>query len=375
MSWLARSIANTLVIEDNPNLNSSNSPPNHFKFQQQQIQSSEVEDRDRSGSVKEDLSELTETLTRQFHGVASFLAPPPPNSQPDPSVSDRDCGDSYISGEDDHDHVPNLDGPDSLGNNEIECVGVTEEALAFAKNISNHPETWLDFPLSEEEDDDDFEMSDTQWNHVTLVERLAPGLAALRIELCPIHMSESYFWKVYFVLLHPRLNKHDADLLSTPQIVAARSMWVKELQKRTNESEFSDGSNFLHEDSATASDSPSTNTSAHAFEPTVTHKYSFAKSDNLMSVNVEQKTSLDCRAAYSYTMSIEDDDDDDDWFHRNSEPNGYVGADVHFGTDEDISFSDLEADDDCTMPIRSKKGKVSLMCFLSIILLYKVVLY
>ena len=33
-------------------------------------------------------------------------------------------------------------------------VGVTEEALAFATNISNHPETWFDFPLSEYEDDD-----------------------------------------------------------------------------------------------------------------------------------------------------------------------------------------------------------------------------
>lgn len=61
-------------------------------------------------------------------------------------------------------------------------------------------------------------MSDTQWNHVTLVERLAPRLAALRIELCSFHMNESYFWKVYFVLLHPRLNKRDADLLSTPQV-------------------------------------------------------------------------------------------------------------------------------------------------------------
>ena len=64
----------------------------------------------------------------------------------------------------------------------------------------------------------DFEMSDTQWNHSTLVEHLVPRLAALRIELCPIHMSESYFWKVYFVLLLPRLNKHDALLLSTPQV-------------------------------------------------------------------------------------------------------------------------------------------------------------
>lgn len=32
------------------------------------------------------------------------------------------------------------------------AVGITEEVLAFARNIAMHPETWLDFPLDEEED-------------------------------------------------------------------------------------------------------------------------------------------------------------------------------------------------------------------------------
>ena len=64
----------------------------------------------------------------------------------------------------------------------------------------------------------DFDMSNTQQEHAFTIEHLAPRLAALRIELCPIHMSEECFWKIYFVLLHPRLNKHDAELLSTPQV-------------------------------------------------------------------------------------------------------------------------------------------------------------
>jgi BSD domain len=64
----------------------------------------------------------------------------------------------------------------------------------------------------------DFDMSEAQIEHAMAIERLAPRLAALRIELCPIHMSEDTFWKIYFVLLHPRLSKHDADLLSTPQV-------------------------------------------------------------------------------------------------------------------------------------------------------------
>jgi len=61
-------------------------------------------------------------------------------------------------------------------------------------------------------------MSDAQQEHALAVEHLAPRLAALRIELCPGYMSEGCFWKIYFVLLHPRLSKHDAELLSTPQV-------------------------------------------------------------------------------------------------------------------------------------------------------------
>lgn len=61
-------------------------------------------------------------------------------------------------------------------------------------------------------------MSDAQQEHALAIEHLAPSLAALRIELCPGYMSEACFWKIYFVLLHPRLSKHDAELLSTPKV-------------------------------------------------------------------------------------------------------------------------------------------------------------
>lgn len=61
-------------------------------------------------------------------------------------------------------------------------------------------------------------MSDAQEDHALAIEHLAPRLAALRIELCPSHMSKGYFWKIYFVLLHSRLNRQDAELLSTPQV-------------------------------------------------------------------------------------------------------------------------------------------------------------
>ncbi|KAG7538997.1 hypothetical protein ISN44_As09g023620 [Arabidopsis suecica] len=35
---------------------------------------------------------------------------------------------------------------------EIAAVALTDEVLAFARNIAMHPETWLDFPLDPDED-------------------------------------------------------------------------------------------------------------------------------------------------------------------------------------------------------------------------------
>lgn len=34
------------------------------------------------------------------------------------------------------------------------AVGLTEEVVTFANSIAVHPETWLSFPLPEEEDDE-----------------------------------------------------------------------------------------------------------------------------------------------------------------------------------------------------------------------------
>jgi len=79
----------------------------------------------------------------------------------------------------------------------------------------------------------DFDMTDAQQDHALAVESVAPELADLRIELCPSHMSEGCFWKIYFVLLHPKLRKEDAEILSTPQILEARDKLSHDLQYQT----------------------------------------------------------------------------------------------------------------------------------------------
>ncbi|CDP02624.1 unnamed protein product [Coffea canephora] len=276
MSWLARSIANTLKLDETDdhegsavvsNLNERDAE--HEKQQNQNLDPSSSSPTSTPRGVKDDISELTKTLTRQFWGVASFLAPPPQSEPYKPlqdsesttprgksiSRSDQDQLDSQAIGitgiRNDFAEIggkfrsgisilsntiavseftkmasdllqlgSDNEEEEGEGNNALSsggAVGVTNEVVSFARDIAMHPETWLDFPLPESDDDDDFDLSDAQQEHALAVEQLAPRLAALRIELCPGYMSESCFWKIYFVLLHPRLDKKDAELLSTPQ--------------------------------------------------------------------------------------------------------------------------------------------------------------
>uniref|UniRef100_A0A803MYW2 BSD domain-containing protein n=1 Tax=Chenopodium quinoa TaxID=63459 RepID=A0A803MYW2_CHEQI len=258
MSWLARSIANSLRIDDDDDTTLPPPSSSHSRREKPPASVISVEERENIEfdgdlrGVKDDLSEFKETLTRQLWGVANFLAPPPctacsSSSHDHRVVPELDRSESISGVEDDDESlVYGLNstedgnysdiGDRNLGNCESssslhrlglqkveeedddwvkEAVGLTDEVLTFAGNIAHHPETWLDFPVEEDEDFEDFPMSESQKRHAQAVEHLSPRLAALRIELCPAHMSVGFFWKVYFVLLHSRLNKQDADLLST----------------------------------------------------------------------------------------------------------------------------------------------------------------
>ncbi|KAL6574158.1 hypothetical protein OROHE_001062 [Orobanche hederae] len=130
-----------------------------------------LDDNNRRG-VKEDLSELKDSLTRQFWGVALFLAPPPlPLSQRSGSMNFKSKlngtgsgNDDYVEDEETEEHDERESGQfrelayfspseDCYTNVIEDAIGITEEVLTFAKNIAHHPETWLDFPISEEEFD------------------------------------------------------------------------------------------------------------------------------------------------------------------------------------------------------------------------------
>ncbi|XP_024028335.1 uncharacterized protein LOC21396193 isoform X2 [Morus notabilis] len=422
MSWLARSIANSLKLDDdgdeagdaitkspaipNPEGSPTHSPPSESATPT-------------GRGVKEDLSELTKTLTRQFWGVASFLAPPP--ESPRAQISDSAAPEPSDSKAADEDVIAGIrsdfaeiggrfkSGISKLSNNKAvseftkiasnllqigdedeaearAAVGVTDEVLAFARNIAMHPETWLDFPLPDDKDSDDFELSDAQQEHALAVERLAPALAALRIELCPGHMSENHFWTIYFVLLHPRLSKNDAQRLSTLQIVEARSMLTQDLQNRVKVKTEPESSGIMGTvNPRGVADSPkqllSVPPSAEAdFVPIETVKTVSEPSALVVDLETQkhpvQSTEIEIvdkavveegianppkyQAPVSGSASKELDgkfeDDGDDWLKEDSsEMLGVSRTSIPIGDDEDVSFSDLEEDDEAEVPISHKK--------------------
>ncbi|WOK97072.1 hypothetical protein Cni_G05780 [Canna indica] len=292
MSWWAQSLMNSLrggddeefdedddgedesdrIIDSGNEKSHIGSPPG--AQEEGEAEGEEEEGGTPTRGVKEDISELTKTLTRQFWGVASFLAPAPVGSE---TAGDRTAADQPDAAAAMVEAVvsPRIDGIRSdfaeiggkfrigiesvlshtkavseiskmassflpFGSDEedgeddgvgVGAVGLNEEVLAFARNVAMHPRTWLDFPLPQgEKTSDDFEMSVAQLEHALAIERLAPEFAALRTALCPSQMSDGCFWKIYFVLLHSRLNRHDAELLSSPQVVEARAMLLQDLQ-------------------------------------------------------------------------------------------------------------------------------------------------
>ncbi|KAH9300611.1 hypothetical protein KI387_012194 [Taxus chinensis] len=417
MSWLLRSFTSPFQDNDNDDPHEKSLPD---------PKANEEEEEEERGGVKEDLSELKNTLKRQFWGVAHFLAPPPTDkSDENLQPTDNDTPDgirtditgrvktgfSRISSviqslatdeDEDEDDEKNSGGSNkpvnfSAGISEISrfassflssnlgklseegedrVVGLTEEVVGFVDDVTQHPGTWLDFPL-DREDGDDFDMSDIQQEHALAVERYVPSLASLRIELCPGYMSENRFWMIYFVLIHPRLIKEDTLLLSTPQILEARALLSQELQRRNmTESinlekglDSAEGTNPLmpqeqeyghllpitnnHEKAESIeSIPPVTTTSVTTNNIEGDHQLSSlretssettpSKELSILNENVVTGTLKDSDAKHD-----DEDQEVEDWLQEESDGNDAPTSNAtQLGNEEDVSFSDLEDEDD-----------------------------
>ncbi|XP_052182802.1 uncharacterized protein LOC127795267 [Diospyros lotus] len=239
--------------------------PNPFRSDEDQAPSP---DHSPTAGLRDDLSVLGATIGRQLRGVAAFLAPPPTavisESSSSAAVAEA-SSDTLLGIKNDLVEISgsfksslsllstnkavseisrlasNLWQFESRGNDvegdedggaDYEVAGITGEVLDFVHEISFRPELWTDFPLSLE---NGFEMSDAQKVHASTAEHLVPSLEALRHKICSF-LSEKNFWMIYFVLLLPGLQEHDAKILSTPKIVEVREILLQKLQNKRNAS-------------------------------------------------------------------------------------------------------------------------------------------
>ncbi|KAF0925247.1 hypothetical protein E2562_015962 [Oryza meyeriana var. granulata] len=436
MSWLARSIAATLSSPRGEPDPDDGEPEHATAADRAALEGSSPRSPDPdseepeqpntpSRGVKDDISELTETLTRRLWGVASFLAPPPPEpSTPRRVARGEEEGEEE---EEEEEEEEDRDGEESVQSPRIAGIrsdlaeiggrvrsgismlqsnkavaeiskiassllpfgqgdadegesvaGVTEEVVVFVRHISTRPETWLDFPLFiSERYADDFELSDAQYVHALAMEHLVPSLSDIKAAICSTDMSEACFWKIYFVLLHSKLNKQDAELLSTPQILQAREELLQSLQtKNKRESEVlgeGESSKTVNMSSVPAEEKviqpssvenkagksevslfeePTSDISpdieAEKFPIATTEVEIVDKSVIEEELSVKNETKSLPVESKIHAETDEDevdewpDDDDDDA----EEVVGTAGNRTSLGQEEDVSFSDLEDDDD-----------------------------
>ncbi|KAL8488395.1 hypothetical protein ACS0TY_024609 [Phlomoides rotata] len=320
-SWIP-SLFNPFSDDDNPTGEEPPSPNN-------------TAERSPSSGAKDDLSAV-------FRGVAAFLAPPQPSSSLETIEGIKNdlaeiqgsfrSGLSLISSK----LTSNLmqlqnqfnDGDEYEEVDEEEALGLSEEVLDFVLKISRRPELWTDFPLSLP---DDFDMSDSQREHAANIDHLVPEFETLRQKICS-QMSERKFWLIYFILLLPRLDEEDMKFLSTPQVAEARETLLKKLQNKNNEdqetSENSDSS-----DSNNSNEENSKGPSQH-------------KDESAETVNVTKQ------------MEIVDETDSG---HQSKEVDTHPSNDTknQSKNEEDVSFSDLEDDDDNDLPDKQSAPKLS----------------
>ncbi|XP_057538522.1 uncharacterized protein LOC130815977 [Amaranthus tricolor] len=247
------------------------------------------------------------------------------NDENDVDFVNRNMGGNMIKKNDDGDD----DGNDDDDDDDDDGVGINDGVIQFAQQISNRPELWTEFPLSL--DDYDFDISEVQYEHASIIEQLVPSLADLRSRISS-HMNDKKFWMIYFILLLPRLNEEDSELLSTLETVEARETLLKMLRAKKNEEINSE--NPTSDSDSEVHDKPIINN--RSLENVRTSKISIAS----RSVKSDAKP------------------ESDSWKEKRVITGTSAGTLKEIQIEDDVSFSDLE-DEGSDLPNRRSSSRPS----------------
>eukprot|EP00271_Cylindrocystis_brebissonii_P014313 TRINITY_DN3562_c0_g4_i1.p1 TRINITY_DN3562_c0_g4~~TRINITY_DN3562_c0_g4_i1.p1 ORF type:complete len:881 (-),score=235.00 TRINITY_DN3562_c0_g4_i1:35-2677(-) len=173
-------------------------------------------------AAREDIHAITDSLASGFSGISRFASNFMPFQAGGEKGGEGDEGSDGSEG----------DGWEGANDDDSEAIGVNATVISFVANLASHPETWLDFPLPAEETCEGFVLSEVQEEHVEAVEYAVPNLAGLRLELTPMHMGEGRFWTIYFILMHSKFSREEAQHLISQQVVESRNKVLERLQER-----------------------------------------------------------------------------------------------------------------------------------------------
>jgi hypothetical protein len=215
----------------------------------------------------------------------------------------------------------------------------------------------------------DFEMTEAQQEHANAVKHEAATLGALYTELCPNIISNGRFWQIYFVLLHSRLSKQDADLLSTPQIIRFRGL-LQQLQDKEVAMGRSPAQSGEEELVAGSLDVGNSSNKQQIVESDMeyitknlvtTDAHSIARQDSLADAQKREQL-LETNSAKSAALRLVDDETEvNEWLENSDDeeadgkaaiqgmvPQEQTNSGGMENADEDVSFSDLEDNEEET---------------------------
>ncbi|XP_012490829.1 uncharacterized protein LOC105803286 isoform X1 [Gossypium raimondii] len=104
-----------------------------------------------------------------------------------------------------------------------ELLGITQQLIDHVKSFTL--ETFKNFPI---QDDGDIEaqtsynvrkdLSDWQERHAVLVLSKVKELSQLRFKLCPRHLKEEKFWRIYFMLVNSYVAEYELHAIQRAKL-------------------------------------------------------------------------------------------------------------------------------------------------------------
>ncbi|XP_024542986.1 uncharacterized protein LOC9635912 [Selaginella moellendorffii] len=107
---------------------------------------------------------------------------------------------------------------------EYQRYGITPELRDFVQGLTI--DTFRDFPMEDQEidghsgsNDEGFDvLSPWKEHHALLVLSAVPEISEFRYKLCPKHIKDKRFWRIYFTLVDGHLAKYNAPAQDPPRV-------------------------------------------------------------------------------------------------------------------------------------------------------------